>query len=376
MSGARRSIAAALRIAAVVGLALAVSRGFAASAPQTPKTPKAPKTPKPSHAAAADSLIRAGEKHFAHLWQLTDGGENAEAYWSEDGTRLIFQSTRDGWPCDQEFVMDLRSGNTFRVSTGKGRTTCGYFYDHDRRILFSSTHAGGDSCPPRPDYSKGYVWPIYETYDVYTAKPDGSDLQRLTDVPGYDAESTVSTDGQWIIFTSVRDGDLDLYKMHTDGSNVTRLTNRLGYDGGAFFSRDGQWICWRSYAPADSEAADYRALLAQHLVRPTQMNLWVAHADGSEAHQVTFKPGASFAPYFTPDGRKLIYASNWETPKGRNFDLYLVGVDGGEPEAVTRDESFDGFPMFSPDGRWLVFASNRGARVRGETNLFLAEWRP
>jgi Tol biopolymer transport system component len=272
--------------------------------------------------------------------------------------------------------MDLESGRTRRVSNGKGRTTCGYFYDGDRRILFSSTHLGSDSCPPRPDYSQGYVWPIYASYDIFTARPDGSDLQRLTEAPGYDAEATVSTDGRWIVFTSVRDGDIDLYRMKPDGSSVTRLTQRLGYDGGAFFSRDGRWICYRCYYPADSaEASDYRRLLLEGLVRPSRMNLWVMRSDGSAPRQVTDQPGASFAPYFTPDGKALIYSSNWENPHGRNFDLYLVPVGGGAPQPVTRDESFDGFPMFSPDGRWLAFASNRGARIRGETNLFLAEWR-
>jgi Tol biopolymer transport system component len=346
-----------------------------AAAPGRSADPAAPASPMPG-AAAADSMIRDGETHFAHLWQLTFGGENAEAYWSEDGKRLILQSTRDGYPCDQEFVLDLTTGRIQRVSNGKGRTTCGYFYDHDRRILFSSTHLGSDSCPPPPDYSQGYVWAITPSYDVFTAKPDGSDLRRLTTTPGYDAESTLSPDGGTIVFTSVRDGDLDLYTMRTDGTGVKRLTDRLGYDGGAFFSRDGKWICWRADYPPDSLASAYRELLARHLVRPSTMNLWVMRADGSDRHQVTHNPGASFAPYFMPDGKALIYSSNWENPRGRNFDLYTVDVAGGDPVPVTRDPTFDGFPMFSPDGRWLAFSSNRGAKVRGETNLFLAEWRP
>jgi Tol biopolymer transport system component len=332
--------------------------------------------PVPPQARAADSLIRAGETHFAHLWQLTFGGENAEAYWSGDGTKLIFQSTRDDYPCDQIFTMDLATGEVRRVSAGKGRTTCAYFYEGDQRILYSSTHLAGDSCPPPPDFSQGYVWPLSDSYDVFTAKPDGSDLVRLTDTPGYDAEATVSRDGQWIVFTSVRDGDLELYKMRTDGSQVTRLTDTPGYDGGAFFSPDGRWICWRASHPSAPEAlADYRRLLAQGLIRPGELDLWVMQADGSAKRRVTQLPGASFAPFFTPDGRSLIFSSNWENPEGRNFDLFLVSAEGGPAEPVTREETFDGFPMFSPDGRWLVFASNRGARARGETNVFLAEWR-
>jgi Tol biopolymer transport system component len=357
------------------GLGLAVWAALAIAAPAG-AAPR-PGLPVPPTAAPADSLIREGETHFAGLWQLTFGGENAEAYWSGAGTKLVFQSTRDGWPCDQIYLMDLATGKLARVSTGRGRTTCAYFYDRDRRVLFASTHLAADSCPPLPDYSKGYVWPLYPGYDIFTSRPDGSDLRRLTDHPGYDAEATVSVDGRWIVFTSMRDGDVDLYRMHPDGSGLERLTDALGYDGGAFYSRDGRWICWRRDALGDSAAAaGYRELIAQDLVRPSRMNLWVMRADGSGKRQVTNEPGASFAPYFTPDGRSLIYSSNWENPRGRNFDLYLVDVTGGEPRPVTRDPSFDGFPMFSPDGRWLVFSSNRGARVRGETNLFLARWRP
>jgi TolB protein len=333
------------------------------------------KPPVPAGAVPADSLIRDGETHFAHLWQLTSGGENAEGYWSADGTRLIFQRTAPPDRCDQMFVMDLHGGAVTRVSTGKGRTTCGYFYDDDRRVLFASTHLAADTCPPVPDFSQGYVWPIYAGYDIFTARPDGSDLRRLTESPGYDAEATVSTDGKRIVFTSTRDGDLDLYSMATDGSDVRRLTDAPGYDGGAFYSRDGKWIVWRSHHPADSALAEYRALLADGKVRPSTMDLWVMRADGTQKRQVTRNPGASFAPYFTPDGKAIVYSSNWENPRGRNFDLYLIDVAGGEPRAVTRDPSFDGFPMFSPDGRWLVFASNRGAKTRGETNLFLAEWK-
>ena len=335
------------------------------------------KIPLPPTSAPADTLIREGESRFMTLTQLTFGGQNAEAYWSADGTKLIFQSTRGEWPCDQMYVLDLHSGAITRVSNGRGRTTCGYFYDRDRRVLFASTHLAADSCPPPPDFSQGYVWPLDPGYDIFTARADGSDLARLTSTPGYDAEATVSQDGAWIVYTSLASGDLELYKMRPDGSGRTQLTSDLGYDGGAFFSRDGRWICWRRNTPRDTaEASAYRGLVARNMVRPGRMDLWVMRADGSSKRQVTNDPGASFAPYFTPDGKALIYSSNRENPTGRNFDLYLVSLDGGTPEPVTRDPSFDGFPMFSPDGRWLVFASNRGGKVRGETNLFLAGWRP
>src|SRR5262245_12861143 len=332
--------------------------------------------PVPPTAVAQDSLIRPGETHFAHLWQLTFGGQNAEAYWSGDGTKLVWQCTDGAWKCDQEYVMDLKTGARTRVSTGAGRTTCGYFYDKDRRVFFASTHMGADSCPPPPDMSQGYVWPIYASYDLFTAKPDGSDLRRLTDHPGYDAEGTLSVDGKWIVFTSKREGDVDLYKMHPDGSGLARLTNAKGYDGGAYFSHDGKQIVWRTYRTDDTAAtATCERLLAQDLVKPTKMDIWVMKADGSRQRRLTDKPGASFAPYFTPDDKSILYASNHENPRSRNFDLYLVPVEGGEPVPVTRDPDFDAFPMFSPDGRWLVFCANRGGKVAGETNVFLAEWR-
>jgi Tol biopolymer transport system component len=359
------------RIAPLFALALAAGTLAA------PARPAHAFRPVPRTAQVADSLIRPGEKHFAHMWQLTFGGQNAEAYWSGDGRKLIFQSTRDGWPCDQQYVYDLASGKVVRVSTGTGRTTCGYFYDHDRRVLFASTHGDADTCPPQPDMSKGYTWAISPGYDIYTARPDGSDLRRLTNRPGYDAEGTMSVDGEWLLFTSKRDGDVDLYRMRMDGSGLSRVTNTVGYDGGGFFSHDGKRIVWRTYRSDDSvQVMLFRELLGQDLVRPTHMDLWVANADGTNQKQITFKPGASFAPFFTPDDKRIIFSSNWENPRSRNFDLYLVGAEGGDPEPVTRDEGFDGFPMFSPDGKWLVFCCNRGGKVPGETNIFLVEWRP
>jgi Tol biopolymer transport system component len=262
-----------------------------------------------------------------------------------------------------------------RISTGGGKTTCGFFYEGDRRVLFASTHAAGEACPAAPDMSQGYVWGL-DDYDIYTTRPDGSDLRRLTAVPGYDAEATLSPDGNTIVFTSVRDGDLDIYTMHTDGSNVRRLTSTVGYDGGPFFSHDGTMIVYRAYHPESEDAtAEYRRLLGQLLIRPTRMEIWVMNADGSNKRQVTRLGGANFAPYFTPDDRRIIFSSNHTNPRGRNFDLYLVNRDGTALEQVTTHNDFDGFPMFSPNGRSLVWASNRNGRERGETNVFIADWR-
>jgi Tol biopolymer transport system component len=315
-----------------------------------------------------------GEVHFANIRQLTFGGQNAEAYFSHDGKRLTFQSTRDGRPCDQQYVMNVDGSGVRRVSTGFGKTTCGYFFGGDRRIFFASTHAADTACPPRPDPSKGYVWGL-DPYDIYTANDDGSGLKRLTSYGVYTAEGTLSPDGQTIVFTSLKDGDLDIYTMRADGSNVRRLTSQPGYDGGPFFSPDGKKIVYRAWHPSDSALTNYQDLLKQRLVRPNRMEIWVMNADGSDQHQFTNLGGANFAPYFTPDGSRIIFSSNYTNPRSRNFELYLINSDGSSLERVTSDPEFDGFPMFSPDGKKLVWAAGRSSK-EGELNLFIADWKP
>lgn len=316
-----------------------------------------------------------GETHFASLRMLTFQGENAEAYFSADGTRLIFQATRPGSACDQIYVMDADGSDLRLVSTGGGRTTCGYFFPSGERILYRSTHAAGPECPPEPDYSRGYVWALYD-YDIYTARPDGSEPELLFRSPGYDAEATVSPDGRWIVFTSTRDGDLEIYRMRADGSDLRRLTHEPGYDGGPFFSPDGTKIVYRAHHPEDeAELADYRSLLEEDLVRPGTLEIFVMGADGGNKRRLTDNGAANFAPFFHPSGEKVIFSSNLHDPESRNFDLYVIGLDGGGLERITTHPSFDGFPMFSPDGSLLVFASNRRQRNPGDTNVFVAEWR-
>lgn len=314
------------------------------------------------------------ETHLRNVRQLTFGGENAEAYFSADGKKLSFQSTRDGRQCDQIYTMNIDGSDVRLVSTGKGRTTCAYFLPNGKRVLYSSTHLGSTECPPRPDFSKGYVWAVYPSFDIFTVKPDGSDLKQLTNTPGYDAETTISKKGK-LVFTSMRDGDLDIYTMDANGKNVRRLTNELGYDGGPFWSYDGKQIVYRANHPQSAkEKADYQELLKHNLIRPTTLEIWVMNADGSNKRQVTHNGKANFAPYFFPDGRRVIFASNMADPKGRDFDLYKINVDGSGLERITYNDTFDGFPMFSPDGRKLVFASNRNAQTPGDTNLFIADW--
>jgi len=318
-----------------------------------------------------------GEKHLKNIRQLTFGGENAEAYFSSDNKQLIFQSKRDGRACDQIYRMNIDGSNVKMVSNGEGRTTCSYFFKGNKRVIYASTHGGKKECPPNPDMSQGYVWAVYPDFDLYTSKPDGTDIKKLTNTPGYDAEATVSPDGKKIIFTSERDGDLDLYSMDIEGGNIKRLTDAVGYDGGAFFSPDSKSIVYRRSTPnTPAELARYKSLLAQHLIVPTTFEIWVMNADGSNKRQVTNLAAGSFAPYFTPDGKRIIFCTNYfaTDPRKRNFDLALINLDGSGIERVTFNRSFDGFPMFSPDGKKLVFASNRNAAKEGDTNVFIADW--
>ena len=314
------------------------------------------------------------EARLRSLRQLTLSGENAEAYWSADGSRLIFQAHEGQGTCDQIFTMRADGTDVRQVSTGGGRTTCAYYFPSGDRILYSSTRHVGPDCPPEPDMSRGYVWGLYD-YDIYVARADGSEPVPITRTPGYDAEATLSPDGSRIVFTSVRDGDLDIYTMNPDGAGVVRLTDTPGYDGGPFFSPDGTKIVYRAHHPTDpAELTDYRSLLARSHIRPTRLEIWVMDADGSNKRQLTSNGAANFAPYFHPDGRRILFASNQHEPRGRNFDLYLIGIDGTGLERVTWHDAFDSFPMFSPDGRRLVWASNRNQAKPGDTNIFVAEW--
>ena len=318
------------------------------------------------------------ETHLRNVRQLTFGGQNAEAYFSADGKKLIFQSSHGDVKCDQIFTMNIDGSDMRMVSTNKGRTTCSYFYPNAKKILYSSTHLADAACPPRPDFSKGYVWAVYAGYDIFTADPDGSHLKRLTNTPGYDAEATISEDGKKITFTSLRNGDLDIYSMDANGKHVKQLTHELGYDGGPTFSPDGKWIVYRAYHPtSEKDISDYRELLLQNLIRPTSLEIWIMRADGSEKRQITNLGAASFGPAFFRDGNRIIFSSNVGATGGMgNFELYAINRDGSNLERITYSDGFDGFPMFSLDGKKLVWASNRNAKAPHETNIFIADWVP
>ncbi len=335
--------------------------------------------PKP---AAPKPLLFAGEeKHLRNIRQLTFGGENAEAYFSADGEWLIFQSRRGSHPCDEMYRMRLDGSALEKISTGKGRVTCGYFIGLNPtapepwEMLFASTHDFSPDCPPKASHAHGYVWPIYDSYELYRRAFAGGPLHRLTENKAYDAEATVSPDQKEIVFTSTRDGDLDLYLMNTDGTNVRRVTTDLGYDGGAFFSHDGNFLIYRAFHPkTEKERKDYLENLAKGVYRPSWLELFLIRKDGKRKRQITHLKGGTFAPYLFPNDKRVIFSSNYRDPQGRKFDLYAIDIDGRNLEQITFSESFDAFPMFSPDGKKLVWASNRNGREPGETNIFVADW--
>jgi TolB protein len=324
-------------------------------------------------AAAAAALAQSS--YLGELRKLTNGGENAEAYWAPDGKRIIFQSTRSPYGCDQIFIMNADGSNQHLVSTGKGRTTCGYFLPDNKHIVYASTHLAGDACPAPPDRSKGYVWGIFPGYDIFLATDDGKIEKRLTDTPGYDAEATINFKSGQIVYTSLASGDLELWTMRPDGSQKKQLTKTTGYDGGPVFSHDGKKLVWRAHHPKTPQDMErYKSLLAENLTAPMKMELMVADADGSHAQQITNFGCASFAPTFTPDDKKILFASNKQECDSRHFELFLVNVDGTGLEQVTKFGGFTAFPEFSPDGKTIVFASDKDAKTPYEFNIFTAPW--
>jgi len=347
----------------------------------------APKEETDSYDRAADVLRFDGEDHLRNVRQLTFGGNNAEAYWSFDDSKLVFQSDWDAindQGCDQIFVMDVATAGSgsvddyTEVSTGEGRTTCSYFLP-DGRIIYGSTHESGAACPaPLPGQSGAYVWPIYPSYDIYVADADGSNPEVLIGGEGYDTEATVSPDGKWIIFTSTRSGDLELWRYEVATGDLLQLTDELGYDGGAFFSPNSDKIVWRASRPTGEAADTYRDLLAKDVVEPGALNIFIADIDGSNVQQVTDLPGANWAPFFHPSGEKILFTSNHhiDNGRGRVFDIFMVNLDGSDMKQITHSGTFDGFPMFSNDGTKIAFASNRNVeRVESrDTNVFVADW--
>ncbi|MFT4521165.1 MAG: TolB protein [Bacteroidia bacterium] len=329
-----------------------------------------------------DTLRYAEEVHLKNVRQLTFGGDNAEAYWSFDDARITFQAKNPAWGAECDQIYTAKVGEEMRsapqlISTGFGRTTCSYFMPGDTTIIFASTHKDNKACPPEPSREQGYVWPVYASFDIYVSNLKGDILKQLTNNSGYDAEATVSPKGDMIVFTSTRSGDLELYTMNIDGTNVKQITSELGYDGGAFFSPDGTKLIFRSSRPTTPEDVKvYKDLLAQGLVMPADMELYVCDVDGSNMKKITNLGQANWAPFFHPSGKKVIFSSNHKSEKGGRptFNLFMINVDGTGLEQITFDDVFDAFPMFSNDGTKIIFSSNRHNGGTRDTNLFLADW--
>lgn len=323
---------------------------------------------------ADSSAWSSKERHLANVKQLTFAAENAEAYFSYDAKQLIFQSSAAPYACDQIYLMNSDGSGRKLVSTGQGRTTCSFIQPDGKRIIYASTHEADTACPPPPDYSMGYVWALYPGFEVYSANPDGSDLKNISNSPRYDAEAVYSPDGKKIVFTSLRSGDLEIYTMNPDGSGLKQLTNELGYDGGPFFSYDGTKIIYRASRPKTAkDSTDYTTLLAKDMIRPSELEIWIMSADGSNKRQITNLGKANFAPYLHPDGKRLVFCTNHQG-NPREFDIFMINVDGTGLEQITFNPSFDGFPMWSHDGKKFVFCSNRNNAKEGETNVFIADW--
>jgi TolB protein len=323
-----------------------------------------------------------GERRLRNIRQLTFGGQNAEAYWSPDGRWLTWQSTQPGFPDEQIFVMRADGTGRTLMSTGLGRTTCSYFSPDMRWLYYSSTHERNEGPQAPVDMSQGYVWRVNPDFALYRQrlgkKPNEKGApapERVLFKPGYVAETTIAPDGKTMVFTGDFEGEIDIYRADLDGKNVRRIKSAPGYDGGPFVGWNSRTVVYRRgpFESPEDEAA-YRELHAKNLVRPRRMDLWIMDIEGRYDRQVTRLPGASFAPFLHPDGRRIIFCSNHHDPKGREFDLFLVNKDGTGLEQVTFSGEFDGFPMFTRDGKRLVWASNRHGTVRGETNVFVADW--
>jgi Tol biopolymer transport system component len=315
--------------------------------------------------------------------RLTVEGRRAgEGYWSPDGQRLVFQSEREpGNPFYQIYTLDLRSGDTRRISPGYGKTTCAFFRPGSDEILFASTHHDPRSRMLQQEEldfrasgkERRYAWDYDPEFEIYAASGRAGQFTRLTNARGYDAEASYSPDGQWIVFSSMRDAysrtlsaaerkqlEVDpsyfaeIYIMRADGSGQRRLTNAIGYDGGPFFSPDGSQVIWRRF--------DAHGLIA---------DVWMMKPDGTNQRQITNFGAMSWAPYIHPSGAYILFASN--KLGFENFEVFMVDVDGRkEPVRITHSDGFDGLPVPSPDGRRLAWTSSRGGGREGQ--LFLAEW--
>lgn len=312
--------------------------------------------------------------------QLTFDGDNGEAYFSSDDKNLIFQSKRDGNNCDKIYTMTVNGKNIEPIPYTDGAFTCSYYSLDNSQIFFSSTMQDGVGCPivykdPNP---RKYIWPL-RNFDIYTMYNDG-EIVNLTKSEGYDAEATIHPIEEKIIFTSLRDGDIDLYEMDYDGNNLKRITSEFGYDGGAFYSPDGSQIVWRAWYPStDQDIEKWNINIKNKYIEAVPLDLYIAQRDGSNKKRLTNNGATNWSPSWHPSGKYIVFSSNMDDwleehdSFGPNFELYMIELETGNLERLTFNETFDSFPVFSSDGSKIVYSSNRNRENKRQTNIFISD---
>lgn len=315
-----------------------------------------------------------GEDHLTKIKQLTFSGENTDASFSSNNTEIIFQSTRDSLRCDAIFKMNSDGSDISQISSGKGIASSANIAPSNDTVIYSSTHVIDYQCPPKPEFSKDYIWLLYSDYDLFTISSTGGGTERLTNSKSYDGGAVYSPKGDRIVFSSSRTGDYELFIMNADGSKVKQLTHEKGFDGDVVFSPDGKNIVWRASRPKGDALHDYRYQMSQGLIKTGKFELFMMKLDGGKPIQLTRNQAANFSPTFNPNGKEIIFSSNMSQKDGRNYDLYTLNIKTRKLERITYYSGFDGFPEFSSDGKKLMFTSSRNFRYKAEKNIFTADW--